>query len=245
MNPALPPFSKPMRILVILFFSVWFFGQVLLEKLLGISLTPFLALTPSDIIFDGFLWQFLTYMFFHSLDVTHILFNLLMLWFLGADLEKTWGSRYFIYYFFLSGIGASILYTLSVTLWFRLTGDAEPLGIPVVGASGGVFGLLVAYGILYSERVIHFMMIFPMKAKYFVLILAGVELLTMLTHGINGGGVANLAHLGGALSGFLILLITTYLKKKKPNGSIKKPASSKLKIVVNNEKPNHLPKYWN
>lgn len=107
---------------------------------------------------------------------------------------------------------------------------------PVIGASGAVFGLLLAYGIIYSERIIYLMMIFPIKAKYFTLLIAGIELVTILDNGFSGP-VANLAHLGGLLSGFLFLqfrkqLQRNYFKKLKRRGF----KSPRLKIVNDDDK---------
>ena len=85
---------------------------------------------------------------------------------------------------------------------------------PVIGASGAIFGLLLAYGIIYSERIIYFMMIFPIKARHFTLIIAAIELVTLLDHGF-GGPVANLAHLGGLVSGLLFLKGRKWLQRSQ------------------------------
>lgn len=237
---AYPPFPRTIKILVITLFSVWLLLQVIGEKFLNVPVTSILALTPGKVLFEGYLWQLFSYIFLHSLEVSHILLNLLMLWFLGGELEKKWGSSYFIFYFLGSGVGAGLIYVLGVYLWHSSFGGTQALGIPVVGASGSIFGLMVAYGLIYGERTIHFMLLFPMKAKVFVLILAGVEALSLLTHGIQGGGVANLAHLGGLIAGFLILWFTTFWRRRKKSQSSK----SRLKIIVDNEKKEPT-RYWN
>ena len=116
---------------------------------------------------------------------------------------------------------------------------------PVVGASGAIFGLFVAYGLLFGERVIYFMMIFPMKAKFFVMILAGVEIFTLMGSGMQSQ-VANLAHLGGLIVGFLFLRFWDKLLIRRKGKSKNRRG---LRLVVDNDKTssgnNDGPKYWN
>jgi len=243
-NITVPHFSKMMKYLVGAFLFTWIFIQIVGEKFLNLPIIEIFGLTPGSVLLNGFIWQIFTYIFLHSYEVSHILLNLLMTWFLGAELERVWGSRKFLLYYLGSGIGAAILYTLSVFTWHSLIGGAQGLITPVVGASGSVFGLMVAYGILFGDRTIHFMMLFPMKARVFVLILAGVEILSLLSHGIAGSGVANLAHLGGVLSGYLILLFMA--KQKKKSASAKSAKKAGLRLVVDNEKDsNNKTRYWN
>ena len=121
-----------------------------------------------------------------------------------------------------------------------------PMLIPVMGASGGLFGLLVAYGIVFSERVIYFMGLFPLKAKYFAMIAAALDMSSLLTTGFSGGEVAYLAHLGGAAVGFCFLWVHTRLKLQKTKEKVKKSTAS-LRLVVDNDKKtkDQGPKYWN
>jgi len=118
--------------------------------------------------------------------------------------------------------------------------------IPVLGASGALFGLLVAYGIVFSERVIYFMGLFPMKAKHFALIAAALDLSSLLTTGFSGTEVAYLCHIGGAVVGFLYLWGHTRMKLGKTKTKLKKNTGS-LRLVVDNEKlkKEDNPKYWN
>ena len=117
-----------------------------------------------------------------------------------------------------------------------------------MGASGAIFGLLLAYGILFGERTLHFMMLFPMKAKMFILILAGVEIVSLLGSGVTGGEVANLAHLGGFAAGYLTLLGFTKWKRYKWDRKSNKKGRN-LRLVVDNDnienKTGNSPKYWN
>lgn len=161
-------------------------------------------------------WQPVTHMFLHG-DYIHLLTNMFMLWMFGRTVEYDLGPKKFIWYYLLCGLGAALL-QLGVN-WIEIkalagAGDYIAAGQMVngqmVGASGAIFGLLAAFGIMHANSVV--MMIIPpipMKAKWFVLIYAAIE----LVFGVSGlqPGVAHFAHLGGALWGFLILL---YWKKK-------------------------------
>ncbi len=133
----------------------------------------------------------------------------------------------------ICGVAAGLFYVM-VQLFFR--GTAASL-IPMVGSSGAVYGLLVAYGILYSERMMLFMMVFPMKAKHFVMVLAGIEFISTVFYTRNG--VANAAHLGGMLVGFVYLYASAWLRirarEKKTGVKRLKGKKSHLRLVVNNE----------
>jgi membrane associated rhomboid family serine protease len=182
------------------------------------------------------------------MQVFHILFNMLMLWFFGAELELRWGSRYFLFYYLFSGVGAAIIYCLGVWLYALTTGAQTPLLVPVVGASGAIFGLMLAHGILFSERIVSFMMLFPMKTKYFVALMALIQMASLVTNSVAGGEVAYLAHLGGFASGYLAL----WLKKRWPTGLWKKKVVHRkrnLRLVPNEDESSSNskdgPKYWN
>lgn len=142
-------------------------------------------------------WQLVTYGFMHSTgSLMHILFNMLMLWMFGRDIERLMGPRRFLTYFIACIVGAGFV-QLAV-------GMVQGGGVPTVGASGGVFGILLAYGMAFPNRMM--MLIFPpipMKAKYFVIMLGIFELVIGFS-GVNNG-VANFAHLGGMLFGFALI----------------------------------------
>lgn len=242
------PFSRTMKILIGLNVFVWLFGQVLLENSFGVAITRYLALFPGSVVLNGTIWQLVTYMFLHSTQVTHLVLNMLMLWFMGAELEQKWGSKFFVIYYFSSGIGAAVIYVLSVWLYASITGSTQGLLIPVVGASGAIFGLMLAYGILFGERVVHFMMLFPMKAKYFVILLGAIEFMSMISNGIAGGEVANLAHLGGIAAGYISLYTAARWKQGAQKRQKDKKRKTGLRLVVDNEKEPSDPKnprYWN
>lgn len=154
------------------------------------------ALVPSHVV-HGRLWELVTYMFLHSLgSFWHILINMLMLYMFGADLERTWGTERFLRYYFFCGAGAGVC----VVAGNYLNGTPN---VMTIGASGAIYGLLLAFGMLYPDRQILFSFLFPIPAKYFVMILGGIAFLS--TFGSSGGGVSHVAHLGGMLFGFLYL----------------------------------------
>ncbi|HUI55672.1 MAG TPA: rhomboid family intramembrane serine protease [Bryobacteraceae bacterium] len=147
-----------------------------------------------------FLWQFVTYMFLHG-GVWHLLVNMLTLWMFGVQLEHDWGTRRFLKYYFICGVGAGVC----VVLINALIGD---WGIPTLGASGAIMGLLLAFGVLYPDMTVLMGFLFPIKAKYMVMIYAAVEL--YFSFGPNTG-ISSVAHLGGMAVGYL------YLKGKMPS----------------------------
>ena len=144
----------------------------------------------------GFLvWQVVTYLFLHG-GFLHIFFNLLALWMFGVELENVWGTKRFLTYYFLCGIGAA-LSNLLITPLFTTPA-------PTIGASGAIYGVLLAFGMLFPDAPVFLYFLFPIKAKYFVAIFIGIE----LWYGVTGtqDGIAHFAHLGGALVGFIYLM---------------------------------------
>ena len=137
-------------------------------------------------------WQVVTYMFLHG-GFGHIIFNLFALWMFGQAIERLWGTKQFVMYYFITGIGAAL---------FHMFVGAG--GAPTVGASGAVYGILLAFGMMFPERPI-FLFLFPVpiKAKYFVALFGGLELI----NGITGTqtGIAHFAHLGGMIFGFALI----------------------------------------
>ncbi|GAB4350635.1 MAG: rhomboid family intramembrane serine protease [Candidatus Abyssubacteria bacterium] len=156
-------------------------------------LTVFFGLT-SPLVLRGMIWQPVTYMFLHG-GPWHILINMLFLWMFGTEVEGMWGAKSFLRYYFLTGVGAGILSFLA--------GLGNPH--PTIGASGAIFGIMVAFAMLFPNRIVLMFFFFPMRARNAVLLLGAFELWVTLTAGPYAGGVARLAHLGGALVGFLYL----------------------------------------
>jgi membrane associated rhomboid family serine protease len=160
------------------------------------------GLTPSLVLHRLWLWQLVTYLFVHSpTQLSHILFNMLAVWMFGVDLERRWGTRGFVKYYFITGIGAGVSMILVSLLPFdatRATFDAV-----TIGASGAVYGMLMAWGLIFPHRQILFMLIFPLQARVYVLIMGAIAFLSAV--GASGGPVANVAHLGGLVFGFVYL----------------------------------------
>lgn len=186
-----PPGVKWLLITNIAIFVVNFLATVLTGR------DPFriFALAPWQVLEEAYLWQLVTYLFLHG-GVTHILFNMFTLWMFGVELEREWGTAAFLRYYFLCGVGAG----LSVIAVNLLLGE---LHTRTLGSSGAIYGLLLAYGLLYPDRTVLFSFLFPIKAKYFVLIIGAVAFLG--SFGAAGSGVSHLAHLGGMVFGYLYL----------------------------------------
>ncbi len=239
------PLTPAVKWLLALTVGSWFFFQVIGESFLKLPVTYYFGLYPGQVVGEFYFWQPVTYLFLHAAGVSHILFNMLALWMIGASLEERWGRKFFLFYYFATGAGAALFYCFGVAIFAAITGEKTLLEVPVVGASGAVFGLLLAFGLLFGERTISFMMLFPMKAKIFVLILAGVEFVSLLGAGGSGDkGVANLAHIGGFVSGYLVLFVYTKIQRSRWKKGFSKKKSRNLRLIVDNEneKP---PKYWN
>ena len=168
-----------------------------LNVIVGEAMTISLGLTPQAVIEKLALWQPLTYMFLHSTGgFSHILFNMLALWMIGTDLERTWGTRFFVKYYFVTGIGAgatSLLLSIFSNTFYYTT---------VVGASGAIYGLLLAFAMYFPHRIL-ILFIFPVPARIAVTILGAIAFLS--SFGGPGGGIAHTAHLGGLVVGYLYL----------------------------------------
>jgi membrane associated rhomboid family serine protease len=162
------------------------------------QLTLLLGLRPVAVLGSLQVWQLVTYMFLHG-GIFHILFNMLALWMFGTELERIWGTRYFLKYYFVTGVGAGALTVLFSLLPFEFARTVHD-GV-IIGASGAVYALLLAYALYFPDRPI-LMIVFWVPAKVCVAILAAIALVTSLS---EIGGVANATHLGGMIVGYLFL----------------------------------------
>jgi membrane associated rhomboid family serine protease len=163
-------------------------------------LVLYLGLIPAAVLTNFWIWQPITYMFVHA-DVWHILFNMLALWMFGVQLERLWGTQFFLRYYFVTGIGAGLT-TMAVGLLPFAFADGV-WGAVTIGASGSVYGLLLAYALYYPDRPIYMYLLFPVPAKYFVMIIGAVAFLSSL--GAGTSRVAHAAHLGGLVIGYVYL----------------------------------------
>jgi membrane associated rhomboid family serine protease len=199
---SLPPFTKAVKWLVITNAAV-FLLRVLLDYVapaFSEAASHYLSLMPAMVV-RGAIWQLVTYSFLH-VGITHLLFNMLWLWWFGAQLEMDWGERKFYEFYFFCVAGAGLT---TVAVSYTHIAGVQPY-IPTEGASGGIFGILMAFAMLYGEQEIWLFPIpFSIKAKYFV---AGIAFITlvgaiMAARPRHGESVAYVAHLGGLLFGFL------------------------------------------
>jgi membrane associated rhomboid family serine protease len=162
------------------------------------SLQEYLGLVPALVLRQLWVWQLATYMFLHG-GLFHILFNMLALWMFGTELERIWGTRYFLKFYFLTGIGAGALTVVFSLLPFGFSQQVQHSVI--IGASGAIYGLLLAYALYFPDRPI-LMIVFWVPAKVCVAILGAIALLTSLS---EAGGTANATHVGGLVVGYLLL----------------------------------------
>ena len=167
-------------------------------------------------------WQPVTHMFMHG-GFWHLFFNMYTLFIFGSVLERVWGTRKFLIFYFVTGLGAAAVHTgvewIQMNHWMAqvaegsMTAQAQIHALkmtPTVGASGAIYGVLMGYAMLYPDSIMTLVFPISMKAKWFVLIFAGIELLTGVSG--MGGGVAHFAHLGGLIFGFLLI---RYWKKRR------------------------------
>jgi len=190
-----PGFPKGVKWLLIsnaaIFVLGFFAGLIKIDGPLS-----YLALTPAAVVRYLMVWQLATYMFLHG-GFGHIIWNMLALWMFGADLERIWGTRKFMRFYFFCGIGAGVCVVL---LNYLL-----PWGNPAsstIGSSGAIFGILLAYAMIYPDRTILWGFLIPIQVKYFVLIIGTIAFLTSFQ---ASNGVSSFAHLGGLLFGYIFL----------------------------------------
>jgi len=150
------------------------------------------GLVPQQVLFHRWIWQPLTYLFLHG-NLWHLIFNLFALWMFGMPVESQWGERDFLKYYFLCGLGAAMAHLAL----------APHSTIPVIGASGAVYGLLVAFAMLYPDAVVYLYFLIPIKAAHMAILFGLIEFFA----GASGStpGVARFAHLGGMLTGYLYI----------------------------------------
>jgi membrane associated rhomboid family serine protease len=197
MTLSLPPFTRAVTWLIGINTAIY-----LLMELFGLARIPigayifhYCALVPVAVV-HGFVWQLVTYGFLHY-GFTHWFFNMIALWMFGSAIENAWGTRRFLELYFIGVIGAAV--TTVALSYGHILGNPY---VQTVGASGGIFAVLIAFGILFADNeIMMFPFPFTIKAKYFVGILIVVTL--ALAMGSEGGGVAYVAHLGGMFFGWL------------------------------------------
>ena len=158
------------------------------------------GLTPRAVIEHRWIWQPVTYMFVHARTPTHILFNMLILWMFGVELERMWRTKFFVRFYAVTGIGAGLISILVSFLPFAVT--RSTYDATIIGASGALYGLLLAFALYYPNRPILMFFFFPVPAKYFVAILGGIAFITSME---GSSGVAATTHLGGLIVAYVYL----------------------------------------
>jgi len=182
------------------------------------DLAQIFGLSPSN--FWPMVWQPVTYMFMHG-DFFHLFMNMFVLWMFGSEMESLWGKKEFLKYYFITGIGSGLIWAL-----FNLN---NPLSL-LIGASGSIYGILLAYGITFPERKILIYFLFPVKVKYFVVVLGAIAFFSAI--GSAGSNVSHLTHLSGMIVGLF------YLKQKKHEYTLRYILKSK----INQQKENKIKK---
>lgn len=188
------------RNLIIINVVVWLF-----TALIGENMYKYFALFAFSSPFF-WPWQLVTHMFMHG-SFWHLFFNMYTLLIFGIPLERTWGGKKFLLFYFVTGLGAALCHNLVLQLQIALLPDKaiEIMGTPTVGASGAIYGVLLGFGMLWPNTQLR--LLFPpitLTAKWFVIIFGAIELFTGITG--MGGNIAHFAHLGGMLFGLLLIL---------------------------------------
>jgi membrane associated rhomboid family serine protease len=163
------------------------------------SIARYLTLVPVSVL-HGAVWQLATYMFLHG-NLAHIFFNMLALWMFGTELERRWGTPAFVRYYFATGIAAGLSTVIFAMVPLAMTARLYIAG--TIGASGAIYGLLLAYGLTFPNRPLLLFLLFPVPAKYAVMIFGAIQL--FLSASDIGGAVAHITHLGGLAAGYALL----------------------------------------
>ena len=229
-------FPPVIKWLLIINFVVFFLQQIIMGIRFGdlpgwYILNHYFALNPI-VGFNRFgepynfqLWQLITYQFMHG-GFSHIFFNMLMLWMFGMEIENIWGSKKFLAFYLISGIGAGLFQVILSPIF---TGALAP----TIGASGAIFGVMIAFGMMFPNRYIFVYFLIPMKAKYLIVFLMAIEVLSV--GGISF--VAHLAHIGGAVTAFIFILLD-----RKYHFNFDRTYDSLLKLFKPKQKKYHPPK---
>jgi membrane associated rhomboid family serine protease len=181
----------------------------------GLLLTIF-SLFPALILSLGWVWQVFTYMFLHG-SFLHLFFNMYALLLFGRPLEQRWGKRRFLMFYFFTGACAGIVTFLWHLLGWNLFGRLDNLFIPTIGASGAVFGLVLAFGLEFPDARLLLFFLIPLRARYAAFIFGGIELVMILTGSMRG--IGHFTHLAGLLFGYIYYVWRIKYRYKKRRGA--------------------------
>ena len=187
-------FTDAIKILVSVNFGIYILQSVSGKEDVFFRL---FGLVPSTFISDLMLWQPFTYLFFHapfysSVGISHVLLNMLGLWVFGRELEQAWGKTKFLRYYFTTGIGSGL-----ITYFFQISSDN-----PVIGASGAVYGILLAYGISYPNRMLYIWGLIPVRSMWLVIVMGSIAFFGLLG---NADGISHVTHISGMFIGYVLL----------------------------------------
>ena len=242
-------FITPGVKLLVLICTGAFVIQILVQILFGSvvayqQITVRFGLVPSGAIFGLRVWQPITYLFLHG-GIGHLFINMLVLWMFGRNLEEVWGKKRFLNYFFLCGVGAGLI-NIAVKFIPMFWGHA-PSDVPTIGASGAIFGILIANAILFPDRqvwIFFFLVSIPMRV--FVAIMGLIEFVS--TFGASGDGVSHLCHLGGMLIGWIYLRRGSFLFRVRNEVADWRYQRNRRKFEVfmkkNKNEPPSRPDHW-
>ena len=181
-------FTNAIKILVSVNFGIFVLQTIADAEVLFF---PLFGLVPKMVWSELMIWQPITYLFFHG-GIWHVLINMFVLWMFGSELERIWGKHRFLKFYFMTGIGSGL-----ITMFFSLKSMT-----PIVGASGAVYGVLLAYGLTYPNRQIYLYGIIPIKSIWFVI---GIGFIAFMSSFNNLSQVSHITHLSGMLIGYLML----------------------------------------
>ena len=186
------PLSLPNGVKLLLIINIAVFILMELSGQKNILFQMF-GLVPQSVSHEFRLWQMFTYLFIHG-GFIHIIFNMFVLWMFGKDLELDWGKNEFLIFYFICGIGAGLITVLASMNSF----------VPVVGASGAIYGVLAAYGFTYPNRIVYLYGIFPLKVKYVVLVFGVIAFFASLS--AIQSTVSHITHISGMIIGIIYIL---------------------------------------
>jgi membrane associated rhomboid family serine protease len=207
------PWSPAVRAIILANIGVFLLTLAARDLVYGLF-----GLTPQLVLTEGRVWQLVTYLFVHDISgFSHLLFNMLYVWMFGTELERRWGTRAFTTYYFVTGVGAGVCVLFASLLPFPSAQFSY--AVPTIGASGSVYGLLLAWAMTFPYRTILFI-VFPMRAWVFAVIMGAIAFLSLA--GVGGGGrVSHLAHVGGLVIGYLYLKGPTNMRRDLESRLIK------------------------
>ncbi len=194
-----PPMGMmtPMVKLLLIANTAIYLLMALAPESVAAALIQAFGLVPAEFLGGLKVWQIVTYLFIHNpYGLEHILFNMLSLWMFGTTIESVWGAQRFLRYYILCGVGAGVF----VVVLSHIFGNAN---VPTIGASGAIYALLLAFGMLFPEATVFFSFLFPMKARYYVMLMGAIVFLSTMRS--TGSRVSHIAHLGGLVVGYLYI----------------------------------------